>query len=805
MKTKSNNKSAADFRYSNALFGEQDSSSKRELVQKAGEIDLTPTQLKDLPVLEPVITSNFSRRSRKTNSYRHETRIELAQGDVLADRYEIIRRLGDGGMGVVYAAKDRLREEEVALKVMREHLISDPQARERFVNEARVASSLSHPRIVRVYDIHQTSKHTFLTMELLKGCTLRQELKNRAERKQRFAVTEVKQWGIQLCQALSHAHELTIHRDIKPENIWICDDGTLKVMDFGIARLMRPSQFASTGLALGTAYYMAPEQVRAQKDIDHRADQYSTGVVLYELLTGQIPQGAVGSPKELRRNIPSNLSNAVMICLSGNAKDRHANMKCLELLLAKDKSIGGRKKSLFVFGLLMILLVVGSMWWFPPMKQLAARFMPALLGSDNENTNQVVGLSSESPIRWNRFRGPNGNGKDPTANIPKHWSDTDNVQWKAKLPGPGASSPIIWDNKVFVTCYSDYGIYTENPGQMNDLRYHLLCFDRNSGDRLWKATVRSNSDVLPFNGTITNHGYASNTPTTDGKHVYAYFGTSGLYAFDMSGKQVWTKSAGNENGSFGSASSPILFENHVIVNASNESGAVIGFDKYTGQEKWRVTTTQNYTTPIIVPGNGKDELVVATFGKVMGIDPINGDYLWYVNQPGAYRCSSPIEHNGRVLVATSGIEGGGTLAINPGGRGDVSKTHAELICEKASSYLSTPIVSDQTMLLFKRGILTGINTNTGAEVVKKRLEVKSETNGNTFTRYGNQRSSMILAGNNVLIVTSVGATIVLDAASLEQLATNFLKEDKPMFNGTPAICENQLFIRSNQYLYCIAE
>ena len=349
-------------------------SSKLPTGKKTGDSDLTPTQFADLPVMEPALTGTGFRSKQSIHGLHCGSDIELAQGEVLAKRYEILRRIGDGGMGVVYAARDQLREEEVALKVMREHLIRDPLARERFVNEARVASSISHPGIVRVYDIHQTSKITFLTMELLNGCTLRDEIQNRLERQQRFSVEEVKQFGLQLCQALTHAHQSTIHRDIKPENIWICEDGTLKLMDFGIARMMRPSQFASTGLSMGTAYYMAPEQLKAQKDIDHRADQYSTGVVLYELLTGQLPQGAVQSPVEIRRNVPSMMSKAVMTCLAGNPKDRHSDMPALEAILEKDKSAKSRKSMRIMALLVLALICASSPWWFPPAKYEALKF-----------------------------------------------------------------------------------------------------------------------------------------------------------------------------------------------------------------------------------------------------------------------------------------------------------------------------------------------------------------------------------------------------------------------------------------------
>ena len=254
----------------------------------------------------------------------------LTAGRILADRYEIRAHLGFGGMGAVLAAFDRVRNEEVALKVLLPHLLRNPKALERFQNEARIASNLTHPNIVRVYDLHQTAGFTFLTMELLKGHNLRQEIKRRAGLSQRFTAPEVRSIASQLCAALQFAHRETVHRDIKPENIWLCEDGTIKVMDFGIARLLRPSQLTTTGMALGTAYYMAPEQLKAQNDVDHRADQYAVAVVAYELLTGRVPVGAIKPPRELRKTIPLGFSRAVMKALEGEPEARHADMMAFE-------------------------------------------------------------------------------------------------------------------------------------------------------------------------------------------------------------------------------------------------------------------------------------------------------------------------------------------------------------------------------------------------------------------------------------------------------------------------------------------
>ena len=224
----------------------------------------------------------------------------LRTGQVLGERYEVRGEVGRGGMGVVYAALDRTTGDEVAVKVLLPHLLRNPDARTRFAAEA--ASRLSHPHIVRMLGRHDADGCTFLTMGLLRGTSLRAELVGRQKRERRFSVDEVRHVAGQLCDALTYAHSQgVVHRDIKPENIWLDEEGAVKLMDFGIARLLTPAQFTSTGVALGTAYYMAPEQLKGRADVDHRADQYAAGVMLYELLTGDVPQGVIRPPYERRR------------------------------------------------------------------------------------------------------------------------------------------------------------------------------------------------------------------------------------------------------------------------------------------------------------------------------------------------------------------------------------------------------------------------------------------------------------------------------------------------------------------------
>lgn len=248
-------------------------------------------------------------------------------GQLLAGRYEIREQIGTGGMGAVYRAFDKNRDKDIAIKVLLPHLLNHSKAVERFVHEARLSSEMSHPHIVNVFDVQQDGGFCFLTMELLQGQNLRQLLQARSSVKRTLSVNEAMQIATQVADALAYAHEKTVHRDIKPENIWITEQGVAKVMDFGIARLLNNTQDTKTQMGVGTAYYMAPEQLVGAGNIDGRADQYALAVMVYEMLAGIVPMGRIDSLNVVRKDVPRHVSDAVDKALSGRAEKRFANMQ----------------------------------------------------------------------------------------------------------------------------------------------------------------------------------------------------------------------------------------------------------------------------------------------------------------------------------------------------------------------------------------------------------------------------------------------------------------------------------------------
>ena len=211
---------------------------------------------------------------------------------------------------------------------------------------------------------------------------------------------------------------------------------------------------------------------------------------------------------------------------------------------------------------------------------------------------------------WPQFRGPGGLGVSEERGLPARWSTTENIAWKTALPGPGSSSPIVWGDRIFITCYSGYGLDESNPGNPDNLKRHLLCIQRMDGKINWDRTVNG-AAAIPFDGFQALHGYASSTPATDGTLVYVFFEKEGVFAFDYSGQQVWRSSVGEQTHSWGSGTSPVLYENLVIVNASVEDGSLVALDRKTGKEAWRARGMQeSWSTPLLVGA------VVISYGNV---------------------------------------------------------------------------------------------------------------------------------------------------------------------------------------------
>lgn len=417
----------------------------------------------------------------------------------------------------------------------------------------------------------------------------------------------------------------------------------------------------------------------------------------------------------------------------------------------------------------------------------------------------AVFIQSSPAEEWLRFRGPNGSGISESVNVPLEWSETKNLKWKLKLPGPGSSSPIVVGDRVFVTCYSGYGTGGDDESIQN-LKRHLVCADRVKGKLLWARSVDAVQPEDRYRGFITHHGYASHTPVSDGKRVIAFFGKSGVVAYDLLGKKLWQKSVGTGSGpsGWGTGASPIVYKNLVIVNASAESQALYAFDAQTGKQVWKAEAgglRSSWSTPVIASTKeGKKELVIAVPNEVWGLNPDNGKLLWYAGAKyGSIICPSVVtDQNVVYAIGGRGRGGGSLIAIRTGGRGDVTKTHV-LWEGRDGSPVPTPVLYKNRLYCFTdSGFVFCTDAKTGKRIYKERL-LRGGAGGNRSTY-----ASMIAANGKLYAVSRFSGTFVIAPGDqFKKTAVNTFSEDDSAFHGTPAISEGLLFLRSDRFLYCV--
>jgi hypothetical protein len=406
---------------------------------------------------------------------------------------------------------------------------------------------------------------------------------------------------------------------------------------------------------------------------------------------------------------------------------------------------------------------------------------------------------------WTRFRGSGGAGYGDERPVSTTWSESENLKWKAKLPGPGSSSPIVVGKRVFVTCYSGYGASANDPGAIGQLRRHLVCIDRSTGNEIWSRAVKGESQEDQYRGFITEHGYASSTPVTDGKHVFAFFGKSGVIAFDMEGKQLWHVNVGTEssNRRWGSAASLILYKNTVIVNASEESQSIRALNTATGKEVWKAEAGAldlTYGTPTLVKvADDREELIIAVPGEVWGMNPETGKLRWFAETKLTGNISPTVQFGEGRLFAFGGYRGAGSLALRPGGKDDVTASHVDWT-STTSSYVATPILHKGHLYWADdRGIGHCLDAKTGKSVYRERLAGASGFGGRPVY------ASPVISGDKIFIVSRWAGTYVIAAKpEYELIGRNQITSDETDFNATPAISGGQLFLRSNLYLYCVA-
>jgi outer membrane protein assembly factor BamB len=405
----------------------------------------------------------------------------------------------------------------------------------------------------------------------------------------------------------------------------------------------------------------------------------------------------------------------------------------------------------------------------------------------------VCSTATLSAADWTQFRGKGGLGISDETGLPLKWSSEEGIVWKAEMPGPGASCPITLGDRVFITCYSGYGL-KPNEGDQKDLLRHLLCLNRTTGKILWHKKIQPKLPEHNYRGQGSYHGYAASTPTTDGKRLYVFFGSSGVFCFGLDGKQLWQASVGERTHGWGSSCSPLLYKNLLIVNASVESGSLVALDKMTGEEKWRAKgISSSWNTPLLVPGKKKTELVVSISNHIVNFNPDTGEELWRAEGVHRYVCPSVVYHDDVVYA----IGGGHTsLAVRTGGSGDVSKSHGVWRLKKGAN-VSSPIYYKGHLYWTRDGSTVCCqNPATGEMVYEERLPSGA----------GHIWSSPVLADGKLYYVSKHKGTFVVAAKpKFELLAHNVFADDDSRTNASPIVSNGQLLLRTDRRLYCIGK
>jgi len=440
-------------------------------------------------------------------------------------------------------------------------------------------------------------------------------------------------------------------------------------------------------------------------------------------------------------------------------------------------------------------------------------------------SNTWLPLQSNAASQWPSWRGPQANGVATDAHPPIQWSETNHVQWKVALPGRGSSTPILWDDQVFILTAIPTGPEaaaetadasgqppdrSERPrrggagggGGMVDRptraqQFTVLSFDRKTGKLRWTQSPRTQ---LPHEGHHKDHGFASASPVTDGKHLIVSFGSFGLYGYDLKGKLLWEKDLGDmrTRNSFGEGSSPALDGNTVVVLWDHEGDDfIVALDKRDGRELWRQTRDEptGWCTPLIVSYGGRKQVIVNGTNKIRSYDLKDGKLLWECAGQTVNAIPSAVASQDRVFVM-SGYRGNALQALRLDRSGDLTGTDGIVWSHaKSTPYVPSPLLVSDTLYFVSNNsaLLSAFDAVTG----------KAHFEAERLDGLNGVYASPVAADGRIYVVGRDGNTAVLRHGSrLEVLAKNHLEDG---FDASPAIVGRQIFLRGRQSLYCISE
>jgi outer membrane protein assembly factor BamB len=422
----------------------------------------------------------------------------------------------------------------------------------------------------------------------------------------------------------------------------------------------------------------------------------------------------------------------------------------------------------------------------------------------------AIAQTPNATANWPQFRGPNGNAVASETNLPTEWSATENIVWKTAIAGRGHSSPVIWGNRIFLTSDLEGEVIPNqkaiahvrndkpwiHPDSTSGDKRHTLkviCLDRDSGKVLWERVAHEGAVLDDRHRKNT---YASGTPVTDGRYVYAFFEAEGVYCYDLNGKLIWKSALGKiSKVGMGPGTSPVLYENLLYLQCDNEDGGpqlsfLVALDKRTGKEVWRAVRDhrKTHSTPAIVRAGNRMELIASGWETVVAYDPLTGKELWQCEGVKGYAIPSIVSGHDMVFPS-SGYPNKRVLGIKLGEAGKVVWSY-----DKGTAYVASPILYGEYLYLISdKGILTCLDAKTGA--------IKYE-GGRVPTPESFSASPLAFDGK-LLLLSEDGDGFLIKAGPVhEVLKVNAL--DEPIY-ASPAVANGRLFIRGDKHLYCIGK
>jgi outer membrane protein assembly factor BamB len=397
---------------------------------------------------------------------------------------------------------------------------------------------------------------------------------------------------------------------------------------------------------------------------------------------------------------------------------------------------------------------------------------------------------------------------------PVEWSDTKNVAWRVPIPGRGFSSPIIWGDKIFLTTAVPTGDVAETPadaqqqgqrrgpgggaGAGREHKFVVLCLNRHTGKVLWERVAKV---ATPHEGYHRQYGsFASNTPVTDGQHLYAFFGSRGLYKYDLNGKLIWEKQFPpmRMRLGFGEGVPTVLDGDTLYLKFDQEQDSyMLALDKHSGKELWRVTRNEvsSWSPPLVLTHNGRKQVVVSATTKVRSYEPATGKIIWEASGLGSNVIPAPVSAGGIVYVM-SGHREPNLLAIRLGPQGDLTGTDAIVWTNnRGNSYTAAPVLHDNKLyFITDSGMLSCFDAITGKPYYHQQRLPKPY----------NFKASPVGANGKLYLATEEGDVVVVKMGEkFEVLATNTLADQ--VFISTPAIAGGSIYLRSHGMLYCIRQ